>query len=92
MTMSPQATFLVLAEQVEALEALLGRMHNRGSSTEKRGSIPLVTSLHSFCLCSASSAFNTVLLTVQDKAKATGEHTIHVTVMHFISKAVSQNT
>lgn len=30
-------------EQIEALEALLGRMHNRISSTEKRGSIPLVT-------------------------------------------------
>ncbi|XP_038557383.1 cocaine- and amphetamine-regulated transcript protein-like [Micropterus salmoides] len=26
---------------IEALEALLGRMHNRISSTEKRGSIPL---------------------------------------------------
>ena len=34
---------LLFSEQVEALEALLGRMHSRTGSTEKRGSIPLVT-------------------------------------------------
>lgn len=79
--------FFVLAEQVEALEALLGRMHNRGSY-EKRGSIPLVTSLHSFCSRGASPACNTVL-TAQNKAR--DRQPINVTVIHFIYPAVSQN-
>lgn len=39
----------LFVEQIDALETLLGRMHNR-ISYEKRGSIPLVTALYSLKL------------------------------------------
>ncbi|XP_051236360.1 cocaine- and amphetamine-regulated transcript-like [Dicentrarchus labrax] len=60
-------------DMIEALEALLGRMHNRISSTEKRGSIPMCgmgdrcamkygSRIGKLCDCSRGSTCNSYLL------------------------------